>query len=188
MIPVERNGRILSNGFLQIQLIDENLEPAEEKTFKRITQKRDDMQKAIWMESLDHVKYTKDNLEFWVNPYVGKFDDGEIRLRIKTRYIAERQEYRDSKWIFYDKIQFLNDRGDEVFLTIDHPEKKTEVENFGITEWADVRGEKLLKLKDSKSIKVKFYGKYSHEFALTDEQCRAFNEIFNLYEYLKSQK
>lgn len=178
-----------NNGVTQFTFFDTELMPAEEFLYKAVSKKYDEMQKVTWLSSLYEIEYKEDNNTFELNPYIGKFDDGGLTLRIKTRYTSERGDYRDSRWIFYNKIQFMADGNKEVWIKTEHPAKKSEVENYGVTEWADILlDDDFLKLRNAKRIKVKFYGKYSHEFDLTPVQCIIMNDVLSLYQYLKDQK
>ena len=172
-------------GYFQIKITDESLEPNEQKLFKHIEKKYDEMQKVTWFKPLWEIEYKHENATFLIEPYVGKFDNGEVILRVKASYAME--DLNDALWIFYTRIQFMSDSGADVNIVIPQESRESEVLKHGIVEWSDsVVGNGFLGLKDAKTIKVRFYGKYSNEFSLTKEQCQSVNDIIVLYNYLKS--
>lgn len=157
-----------------------------------ISKKYDHMQSITWYETKRDCKYvTRDGSygypdEYYaVELYAGHNDSGSKLLRLRTRYYV----YKGSRsWIFYDKIQIKGSNGRSVYITTDYPEKKSEVGNGSIQEWADNNvndiDDELTEIAKSSSIFVKFYGKYPYEFKMNAEQTAAFKEIIARYNSL----
>jgi len=154
---------------------------------KYINVKYDEMQQVTWYETKRNTyKKINDYQRFMVEPYIGKNDNGSKFLRIRTRYIDERSDYHDTKWIFYQKVQLLGDNGTNIYIITEYPEKKSDNDSYGLTEWSDnlLNADLFLKLAESKIIKAKFYGKYSYEFKLNRNQLNAIKEIAEKYKNL----
>ena len=157
-----------------------------------ISKEYDHMQSITWYETKRDCKYvTRDESygypdEYYaIELYAGYKDSGSKLLRLRTRYYS----YKGSRsWIFYDKIQIKGSNGRSVYITTKYPEKKSEVRDGSIEEWADNNvndiDDELTKIAKSSSIYVKFYGKYPYEFKMNAEQISAFKEIIARYNSL----
>ena len=160
-----------------------------------IVKEHDYMQSITWYQTKRDCKYVTqkgkyDNFPdeyYYIELYVGQSDDKKNKLlRLRTRYYT----YGKSKgpWIFYDKVQIKGSNGSEVFIATTYPEKKTEVGDGSLKEWADNNvndiAKELTKIAESSSIFVKFYGKYPFEFNMTGQQTAAFKEIIARYNSL----
>ena len=91
--------------------------------------------------------------------------------------------------LFYERVKLLGDNDTEVEFFTEYPQKKSEVYDGGeVVEWSDdnltAQSGKLCELAKSKSILVKFYGKYSREFEMTPKQLRIFKEVMAKYQSL----
>lgn len=168
----------------EISITDLTLQPLKDKVFRNVYSKRDKMQKITWYESKTKTNTIKNGNDwFSISPYVGKDDNGSVLFRIYTSYLGE-------NWIFYTKVQIMDQDGNDFFI-IPGGRKKGEVTRYGgVNEWADflIKKDDFLKIKNAKTLRCKFYGKYSHEFDLPKEHIINFNDMINLYEYLKNNK
>ena len=143
--------------------------------------KYDRMEKITWYET------ARDTEEafyrgYKIEPYFGKHDNGTFILRVRTRFEGR-------SWVFYERVKLLGDNDTEVEFFTEYPQKKSEVYDGGeVVEWSDdnltAQSGKLSELAKSKSILVKFYGKYSREFEMTPKQLRIFKEVMAKYQSL----
>ena len=158
------------------------------------TKKYDHMQSITWYETKRDCKYVTRNGSYGsrypdeyysVELYAGRTDNGNKLLRLRTGYYV----YGDSRtWIFYKKVQIKGSNGKSVFIATEYPEKKSESGSGSIQEWSDNNvnniEEELAEIAKSRSIFVKFYGKYPFEFKMNAEQVAAFKEIIARYNAL----
>ncbi|MBO5438355.1 MAG: hypothetical protein J6A23_11890 [Thermoguttaceae bacterium] len=145
-----------------------------------VESKIDEMEDMAWYSSTRECHYESGYEIYRVNPYFGlDRSTGKILFRIYTSYLSRRTDSHSPDWIFYDRIQFLGLENQARLLVVPGSRKETEVEDYGLREWADVLIdlEEFEKLMEASTIRVKFYGKYSHEFKLSTEQYRMFEEI-----------
>ena len=159
----------------------------EQRLNRYISVKYDEMQKVTWYETKRNTFRNINNYQkFMIEPYIGKNDNGNKFLRIRTKYIDERSDYHDTKWIFYEKVQLLGDNGTNIYIITKYPEKQSDNDSYGLTEWSDnlLDADSFLKLAESNKIKAKFYGKYSYEFKLSRNQFNAIKEIAERYKNL----
>lgn len=125
---------------------------------------------------------------FVVEPYFGKdLATGKILFRMRTRYEDFRDRNYDSEWIFYERVQLLGVENDARLNIVPGSQKESNVADSGLQEWSDnlIDAEDFENLMKSKTIRVKFYGKYSREFDLTREQFLMFEEINYIYQKVK---
>jgi len=168
----------------EIQLSKEKKE-LEARLNKNISSKYDKMQYTTWYETTRDIRYSSNDSEwYYVELYIGKLDNGKKYFRLRTQY--SNLQNKDTKWIFYNQIQLLGDNGKNIYITTDHPEKKSEVCSWGLKEWSDnlVMEDDFIELAKAKTIRVKFCGKYSSEFDLNENQTMAVKEIIEKYKSL----
>ncbi|MBR2440817.1 MAG: hypothetical protein IKB25_11515 [Lentisphaeria bacterium] len=185
------------NGIVQ-QIKDKERRIAQQKAqleaalLANISKNYDHMQSITWYATKRDCKYVVRQGSFSypdeyysVELYAGHKDGGSKLLRLRTRYYV----YKGSRsWIFYNKIQIKGSNGRSVYISTDYPEKKSEVGDGSIVEWADNNvndiDDDLTEIAKSSSIFVKFYGKYPYEFKMNAEQTAAFKEIIARYNSL----
>ena len=170
----------------------------EAEALANIKKRYDIMQEVTWYETYRNCKYeishntylivTPDKY-YSIEPYFGLTDKGTFILRLRTRYYDATD---DRDWVFYEKVQIKGDNDVNIYVETKYPEKKSDTSSVSLTEWSDnnVDGlaDRFIQLSKANSIRVKFYGKYSREFDMTEEQLKAFQEIMHLYESMRSSK
>jgi hypothetical protein len=84
----------------------------------------------------------------------------------------------------------MDQDGNDFFIIPGNHKKENVNQSSRVEEWADVliKESDFLKIKNAKTLRCKFYGKYSHEFDLPKKHIINFNDMINLYEYLKNNK
>ena len=141
----------------------------------------DRMEKITWYET---IRDTTNAIYqgYRIEPYFGKRDDGTIILRMRTTYSGK-------SWVFYKRVKLLGDNNVEVEFATVYPYKKTEVLAGSVMEWCDnnltIFSDKLCELAKSKTILVKFYGKYNCEFEMIPLQLQIFKEVIKKYQEIK---
>ena len=150
----------------------------------------DEMESIEWYES-DRVSlanhegvFEKNGSIFVVEPYFGVDRKKQsIIFRMRTKYCDLRDSDYDADWIFYERVQFLGLENGARLTVIPGSKKESNVEKLGLVEWADnfIEPDEFENLMKSKTIRVKFYGKFSMEFDLSLEQYQMFEEILYAY-------
>jgi hypothetical protein len=85
--------------------------------------------------------------------------------------------------MFYENIHLLADNGNEIIVETRYPEKKSDNGDYGLTEWSDnlLAESEVLPLASANQIKVRFNGKYTNTFTMTENQLRAFKEVIEKF-------
>jgi len=183
-ITLDSYGAYLGEAMLsQAEQEIENLQ-TEINRKKHIRSRYDEMQEVTFHSSRrDTSKRTYRGL-FSIDFYIVQSD------KTDRTYFRFRASYRGESWIFYKKITLLGSNGVKLEIEPDdYREKETEVETGGVREWSDSYlsdsyNEKILKLAEAETVKVRFDGKYRIDFEMTEKQRAALQEIASQYEYL----
>lgn len=151
---------------------------------KYIKSKYDKFQKITWYETKRNTtKSIGNHRSLSVEIYFGKDDGGNKFFRIRSRYIDRRSDYHDTQWIFYETVILLGDNGYSTTIATDYPNKQSKNNSYGLQEWSDdvISEDAVLQLAKSKSISVRFNGKYRYSFKMNTNQLNAFKEIVEKY-------
>ncbi len=154
---------------------------------KFISKKYDVFQKITWYETKRNTDYQEgSHVTFQVELYCGTSDNSNKFFRLRTRYTDRLSDYHDTQWIFYEKIQLLSDNGGEIVVSTNYPNKQSDNGSYGLTEWSDnlLSDFEVLKFATANKIKVRFDGKYRHDFYMNSSQLRAFKEIIEKFKTL----
>lgn len=160
----------------------------QHNVLKNITATRDDIQEVVWYETRRDIaqlgnEYSTYKVEF----YIGKHDNGNLTLRVRTRFFEAMTDDHDPSWIFYESVRLLGDNGARLDITTEYPNKQQDNDRYGLVEWSDnsVPIERALEFKTAQAVKVMFIGRYSHTYNMDAQQLAAFREMIATYEYLK---
>lgn len=157
----------------------------EKELDENITTSYDEFQKTTFYETRRNTTYNRNNnVSFNIEIYMGKNDSGRKYFRLRSKYYDQRSDYHDTQWIFYEKVQLLTDNGANITVNTKYPNKQSDSGSYGLKEWSDdpVSTEDVLKFSNAIIVKVRFTGKYSYDFDMTDDQLKSLKEIIAKYE------
>ena len=162
----------------------------EQKLNEFISKNYDEFQKITWYETKRNTDYEDDSYHtFKVELYFGYSPNNKF-FRLRTRYTDRCSDYHDTRWIFYERIHLLADNGSEILVKTDYPAKQSDNDTYGLTEWSDnlLSESEVLAFAQASKIKVRFYGKYTHEFSMTPNQLKAFKEIIEKFKSMAKKR
>jgi len=164
--------------------IKEEKEKLEVALNKYIKHKYDDFQKITWYETKRNTSRSIGNYRsLSVELYFGEKVDKTKFFRIRSRYVDKRSDYHDTQWIFYESVTLLGDNGYDITISTVYPNKQSENDSYALQEWSDdtISEDAVFKLAESKSISVRFNGKYTYDIKMNSNQLNAFKEIVEKY-------
>lgn len=149
---------------------------AEQKVLlSRISKRRDEMQGVTWY----HGRGSEDWNQFAAYAYVG--DNGSRWMKF---FLGTRTE----SWLFWDEVIFNVDGRTITISDIDYPEKESDVGYGNVREWAqlsvpgDVSVTDLRAIATGSRVRVRFTGKYYHDYTLGEADKRRLRDILDFYE------
>jgi hypothetical protein len=193
-LPLLLNSRVTMGGSLRSreEAADDESPAQELVAGGRIKETRDQYAPVTWYTTTRSTKTQyNDNIDFDVEFYYGKGDDGTEFIRLRTAYTEARSDQQDSRPLRYNRIRLTDDAGHYYEIPTGYPYRQVFTGPNSVEVWSDnflvapwhwkLDGPGWLGFANSRTIHARFEGESICEFDLTPEQVAGISEIIKHY-------
>jgi len=200
-LPLLLNSRAAKKGslFPQEGAMEDKSRARELVADGRIEAARDQYAPVTWYATTRNTKkHYSDDIDFDVEFYFGKADDGTEFIRLRTAYAQARSGQQTSRPFHYSRIQLTDDAGHYYEMPTGYPYRQVLTSPNGVKVWSDNflvapwhwRSDEpgWLGFVSSSTIHVRFEGVVTYKFDLTPDQVAGIREIIEYYKKLGATK